>query len=612
MKKSRKKRTTKIIRLLIVNAFLVSILFLGLGYSLLSSNLNIFGDVQLKKYEEPTLYNALQKLAKEGTYAKEYTGVHQDSINSSLSTKKIYYWYAPNTTVGNSRANAILNMNNVIFGGFCWQMIRTTDTGGIKIIYNGLPNSGSCNNTGNNQQIGTSKYNDDNKSPADLGYMYNDRYTYNIKSQSSITIYTQTSMNGSTSYYYGTGVTYDTSTGKYNLTNVSQSTWSSKYSSAAGLYTCKSSTATSCSSVYYIARGVSTYFWGFVMNNGNLLNYYNTNIVYGSSYTENNGTYTLNNTSSFTKADWYNNRSNIDKKYICSTMSTNTCGEIWYVTSARVSDMNYISSANPYKYANDFTYNNGIYTLNNDSVTIWDLGKTSNLTSINNHHYTCFNLTGECSSLAYIYSINTYTNSHYINLNGGKGAEDALEDMLNGDNVNTTNSTIKSYIDTWYQNNLVSYTDKLEDIIFCNDRSISNIGGFNPNGGIVSGINSHLFFKSYDTIGNLSCENTTDRFSLTNSKAQLTYPVGLLTVGERDLLYNNIIFSTGSSYYLMSPSSFGETEARIFHIYSYNDSRTDSNVNVSLGVRPVVSLKPGTEFVSGDGSKDNPYIVDMD
>ena len=37
--------------------------------------------------------------------------------------------------------------NNVVFAGFCWQMVRTTDTGGIKMIYNGIPDvEGSGNN----------------------------------------------------------------------------------------------------------------------------------------------------------------------------------------------------------------------------------------------------------------------------------------------------------------------------------------------------------------------------------------------------------------------------------------------------------------------------------
>ena len=33
--------------------------------------------------------------------------------------------------------------NHVIFAGFCWRIIRTTDAGGIKLIYSGVPNSDS-------------------------------------------------------------------------------------------------------------------------------------------------------------------------------------------------------------------------------------------------------------------------------------------------------------------------------------------------------------------------------------------------------------------------------------------------------------------------------------
>ena len=38
--------------------------------------------------------------------------------------------------------------NNVIFDGFCWKIIRTTDTGGTKLIYNGKPVDGKCDNKG--------------------------------------------------------------------------------------------------------------------------------------------------------------------------------------------------------------------------------------------------------------------------------------------------------------------------------------------------------------------------------------------------------------------------------------------------------------------------------
>ena len=62
--------------------------------------------------------------------------------------------------------------NNVIFGGYCWQIIRTTTTGGIKLIYNGLPNNGICDNTGDTTEIGRSIYTIEGNNIKYAGYMY--------------------------------------------------------------------------------------------------------------------------------------------------------------------------------------------------------------------------------------------------------------------------------------------------------------------------------------------------------------------------------------------------------------------------------------------------------
>ncbi len=64
--------------------------------------------------------------------------------------------------------------NNVIFGGFCWKIIRTTETGGIKMIYNGTPTDGMCNATGDATEIGKSAFNTENNDPKYVGYMYDD------------------------------------------------------------------------------------------------------------------------------------------------------------------------------------------------------------------------------------------------------------------------------------------------------------------------------------------------------------------------------------------------------------------------------------------------------
>ena len=167
-------------------------------------------------YEAMTLYKVLENAAKDGVYAKEYNGEHQDSMDGS-GKEKIYYYYESNSTNG----TAILDMNNVIFAGQCWQMIRTTDTGGVKMIYNGEAENNQCLNT-----RGTH-----------VGYASR----------------TSTSLNSN--YWYGTSYEYDSTTKMFSLSgNTEQATWSTTTGAdLIGKYTCKSSDINeTCATLYLI------------------------------------------------------------------------------------------------------------------------------------------------------------------------------------------------------------------------------------------------------------------------------------------------------------------------------------------------------------------------
>jgi len=65
--------------------------------------------------------------------------------------------------------------NNVLFANFCWKIVRTTELGGMKLIYNGSPNNNQCDNTGTATQIGTSAFNSNFNNRKYVGYMYNDK-----------------------------------------------------------------------------------------------------------------------------------------------------------------------------------------------------------------------------------------------------------------------------------------------------------------------------------------------------------------------------------------------------------------------------------------------------
>ena len=199
--------------------------------------------------------------------------------------------------------------------------------------------------------------------------------------------------------------------------------------------------------------------------------------------------------------------------------------------------------------------------------------------------------------------------------------------------ANTNDSTIKGVIDTWYKNNMTSYTSQLEDTVWCNDRSIvtdlanSNGGHFSSYTTLGYGKNATLYgpasrvgYKVSNPTPTLKCQNTRDKFTTKtiNGNGNLTYPVGLITTDE--IVYAGVVYGTGnSSFYLdtgeksvgfwaLSPAHFDGSYASGFYLDSGGYLR-NSSVDDSLGVRPSVSLQPGIAMIGGSGTSADPFIV---
>ena len=65
--------------------------------------------------------------------------------------------------------------NNLLYANLCWKIVRTTETGGVRIVYNGASVNGKCTNTtGSNTQIGKSAFNKNFNKKQYVGYMYGD------------------------------------------------------------------------------------------------------------------------------------------------------------------------------------------------------------------------------------------------------------------------------------------------------------------------------------------------------------------------------------------------------------------------------------------------------
>lgn len=502
--------------------------------------------------------------------------------------------------------------NNVLFAGFCWKMVRTTSTGGVKLIYNGTyDETNKCNNTGAASQIGTSKFNSNYSSPADVGYMYGTRYTYSSKSLPSINVLNQ-SYTSSTDYYYGTSITY--SNGRYTLQNATQKSWSDNYSTLTGYYTCRS-TSTTCSTVYYIAGAISSYQYNLSLSGG-VTDPATQTITLGKGMTDNgNNTYSLIDTVTVKRADWYKNYSTYKNYYMCKDLTSTTCDSKYLITSTNNYQMTYDDTFK-YVYGNDVTWDGTKYTLIDTytSINDWSTYKT---TIAKKYHYTCLNTTGECTNVYYIHYFGSSYQIYYLKLSSGKNIEDAKDEMF----TNTTDSTMKRTIDNWYSQNMTAYTSKLEDTFWCNDRTLysGSLAGKDEDAGT-----DYSQFSAYNRVSiksspSIDCSNESrDGFTVSTSSGgngKLTYPVGLLTADEVMLAGGNnnsnskYYLYTGKDYWVMSPFSFYYNYANGFYVISYGNLENTVVGNPYI-VRPSVSLAPGTKTTEGNGTVDDPYIVE--
>lgn len=204
----------------------------------------------------------------------------------------------------------------------------------------------------------------------------------------------------------------------------------------------------------------------------------------------------------------------------------------------------------------------------------------------------------------------------------------------NATHTNTNNSTIKTVIDTWYQNNLSSYSQYIADAIYCNDREVvqvSNVAGITITGnGAGTSQSAYVRFnRAYvDLAPSLKCKNKNDKFttSITLGNGSLTYPIALITSDEvvmSGVVEIDVETSAGVSnnnyylypangdyqYWTMTPYMFmsGNAFVAIVDGKSNNDI-ISIGVRSDVAVRPVISLKSDA-ISGGTGTSSDPFYV---
>ena len=215
----------------------------------------------------------------------------------------------------------------------------------------------------------------------------------------------------------------------------------------------------------------------------------------------------------------------------------------------------------------------------------------------------------------------TYNDQMYV------GYKYGTTGSLENNRLNTNDSTIKTYVDNWYKNNLIDYTKYLsKDAVYCNDRNLAS--------GETYSTTSRFYYAPYERIytnkqPTYNCTNMSDAFSVNNTSAKLDYPVGLMTIDELSYAggesyttltapyawyYTNANGEsiTGiASFWALSPNDWDGSGSYVWNVDGFDDPGSLSNyrVRVSITVRPSVSLSSCNLISRGNGSPENPYVV---
>ena len=267
---------------------------------------------------------------------------------------------------------------------------------------------------------------------------------------------------------------------------------------------------------------------------------------------------------------------------------------------------NWFTNTQKYNYGTGYTFDESTkkFTL---TGTIKQLTWKDNSDEIvAGNLYSCLNT--ECNV---VYKVTGYQNDTTMTVQPISYSSDNYADAV----TNTTNSTMKNTLDTWYKNNLTSYASYLADETFCSDRSISSGLGYLTTPTTYYGTFDRLYNKRTPS---LKCAQDGDKFKVSSASAKSDYPISLITADEAAMaggVYNtpnsNYYLYNGQYFWTLSPSLFESyaSHARVWSVSPSGSLDPWHSVANSLGARPAINLKADTPITKGDGTSLNPYVV---
>ena len=551
--------------------------------------------------------------------------------------------------------------NNIIYGDYCWKIVRTTETGGVRLVYNGKPVNNQClTTTGTDTQIGNSQFNNSSDGKQYIGYMYGNNSNYydnifpsviseNINKWYKTNIEDKGFETGldKKSIYCGDRTTIDPRKNKILYNGFVRHGFGKpslkcpsgdNYAYGTGPGTLKYPIALLSSDEASLAGAYS-------FNKHN--NYYlYTNTVYwllspGTfSETGKAGVMGVSDSGDLIVADankTYGVRPAITLKGELPVYSGNGSKENPFVIKLLSKEIISKSLGNDktlgidYSKVNSPTNGEGVYQFDetkNDTHPVYFFRGTHNLKNNLLYANLCWKIvrTTETGGVRVVYNGSPVngkcTTTTGDNTQIGESAFNATYDKkkhvgyMFGDDTNPyqniNDSNIKKYIDNWYKTNIKdkgfeSSLDK--ESIYCGDRTEGTNKG------------SYFQYAGYDRTEqnkpSLKCSSN-DSYGVEGGNRKLTYHAALLSSDEVMLAggpnwtgsNSDFYLYTENSYWLLSPSRWNSSgSASVVGVYSFGALGSFDDQALASGVRPAITVAPSALLKSGDGSQNNPYVI---
>ena len=192
--------------------------------------------------------------------------------------------------------------------------------------------------------------------------------------------------------------------------------------------------------------------------------------------------------------------------------------------------------------------------------------------------------------------------------------------------ANTNKSTILTNLETWYNNNISDYADKIADTVWCNDKTIVKDTTYNPSsyGGNATGLGFGINKTWYGAAQRLLSTSgiaggTGPSLKCNGDLSKINSKVGLITADELAFagyaygLENSTTYlqenATDTYWCSLSPGLFNGSYALVWYIIGSSGDFAHVYVFYTSGVRPSISLKSTTN-VTGNGTSEDPYVVE--